>query len=146
MTDRRALINALMPEGSYNARPAFGVERRPYLYDGEMSYFRANPHVAGMAADDDRVVLNPFSKNTQQGQDAVALNEAARVYMRRNALAPNFSVTPQQSQQFLGTAYQNDPENMRRTLAARLMSGDPSAKDATQQHHVWDNRSLAPYQ
>jgi len=134
-----------MPEGSYNASPDFGVERRPYLYDGEMSYFQGNPHVAGMAAEDDRVILNPFSKNTQQGQDAVALNESARVYMRRNALLPNFSVTPQQSQQFMGTAYQNDHDNMRRTLAARLMSGDPSAQDATPEQHDWVKRYLQPF-
>lgn len=139
MADKR-IANALMagydqgmmPEGSYNALSPFGVDRRPYLYDGEMGYFRGNPHVAGMAAEDDRVILNPFSKNTLQEQNSVALNESARVFMRNNPLlAPSFGVLPSQAQPFAGTAYGQNPQALRETLAARLLTGDPSGGQPT---------------
>jgi hypothetical protein len=148
MTNRR-LANALMagydrgmmPEGSYNAASPFGVDRRPYLYDGEMYYFRENPHVAGMAAEDDRVILNPYSPNTQQEQNSVALNEQSRVFMRNNPLlAPSFGLLPSQAEPFAGTAYDKNPQAIRETLAARLLTGDPSAGQPTKAQSGYVNR------
>ena len=85
-----------------------------------------------MAADDDRVILNPYSANTQQEQNLVALNESARGFMRRNPqLAPSFGVLPSQAAQFAGTAYGQNPQATRETLAARLLTGDPSGGQPT---------------
>lgn len=133
MAERNLLMNGYyMPEGSYNANNAFGVENRPYHYPGELDFFRANPHVAGMAADDDRVILNPFSRNSQREQEAVRNNEAARIWMRNNPhLAPSFGVPQQQQQFFRGSSYESDPQAMRETMAARLLTGDPSAGQPT---------------
>jgi hypothetical protein len=61
--------------------------------------------------------------------DAVALNEAARVVMsRREHLRPEFQLTPEQ-----GAAFANygSGEAIRATVAARLLSGDPSALTPT---------------
>lgn len=147
MSERRpslaeVLRKAGTAEGLRNARLPFGVQRRNYLYDGEKSFFRANPHIAGMAADDNRVVLNPWSKNSASEQEAVALNEAARVFMRQQRLEPGFALTPQQEQFFAGTAYEGAPVEKRQTLAARLLSGDPSAGEPTAEQRRWVDKWL----
>lgn len=95
--------------------------RRPYL--SELEYFKNNPHVAGMAAEDNSVILNPFSSLLPDEQKAVILNETARLYMRNNEMAPDFPVT-QEQQGLLGNY--GSPTDIRSTIAARTLSGDPS--------------------
>jgi hypothetical protein len=100
---------------------------------GELEYFKSNPTVTGMAADDNRIILNPYSKLSKAEKDAVALNEYGRIIMRTNPnFAPNFKLTDQQSK-FLGSnTYKDAPEQDRlATIAARLLSGDPSAGTPT---------------
>jgi len=111
-------------------------ERMPY--DSERKYFKANPHVAGMAAEDNRVVMNPYGLLGPREQDAVRMNEAARIWMRNNG-GPRFALTPEQTRYLGGTTYAGANENDRRaTIAARLLSGDPSAGAPTpeQQQYV----------
>lgn len=105
-----------------------GIEQRQ-PFPSEAEFFRANPHVGGMAAEDDRVVLNPFSSLSPAELRAVAMNEAARIAMRKHG-APSFYLTPEQSARFgsYGT-----PEDQRSTVAARILSGDPSAGQSTAQ-------------
>ena len=108
----------------------YGIAYRDALYPGEEDYFKKNPHVAGMAADDDRIILNPYSKISDREKEAVMLNEAARVHMRRGTMqAPMFELTPDQMQR-LGN-YSKDMNDVRQTIAARILSGDPSAGTAT---------------
>lgn len=84
-----------------------------------------------MAADDNAVVLNPYTTLSPQEKDAVALNEAARVVMRtRSSLQPLFSLTTEQIAAF--SSY-GPPEAIRATIAARLLSGDPSALAPTEE-------------
>lgn len=114
--------------------------RKPYA--GEDEYFRANPNVAGMAAEDGRIVLNPHSKNSAEGQRAVAKNEAIRLWMRENKTAPDFELTPEQMAQFEGTEY-GKPENAlnaKHTIIARILTGDPSAKKPTEAQLQWAER------
>lgn len=95
----------------------------------ELEYFKANPNVSGMAAEDDRIILNPYSKLSKAEKDAVALNEYGRIVMRTNPqFAPNFKLTDEQNK-FLGSnTYKDAPKQDRlATIAARLLSGDPSA-------------------
>ena len=102
-------------------------------FGGELEYFRANPHVAGMAGEDSSIVLNPFSPNTPEQQQLVAQNEAVRLWLRKNKVEPKFPVTPDQFASFKGTEY-GKPENidhLRQTLIARMMTGDPSAGGVT---------------
>ena len=109
----------------------YGAPRRT-PYPAELDYFEANPSVAGMAASDNSVILNPWTSLNSTESDAVAQNEASRIYMRENGY-PEFDLTPEQQAFLADTPYGAAPENERRaTIAARIMSGDPSAGQPTQ--------------
>ena len=97
------------------------------LYPGEDEYFKANPNVGGMAADDQYVILNPYSKLSPQEKSAVHVNEASRLYMNKNGV-PNVSLTRQQEQNLAGLgSYANaDPQYRKATILARILSGDKS--------------------
>lgn len=107
----------------------------------EIEFFKKNTHVGGMAAEDDKVILNPFSKLTDAEKEAVALNESARIYMRRNH-APTFEITPEQKAAFKNYGSEDD---IKSTIAARILSGDPSAGNATEEQIKYVNRFLKPY-
>lgn len=103
-------------------------------YSGESRYFQANPNVAGMAAEDGRIVINPYSTLSDAEKESVAKNEAIRLYLRQSGQVPAFEVTKEQKQGLQGSEYVK-PGNeaaLRSTLIARILSGDPSAGNATQ--------------
>lgn len=56
------------------------IERTPY--QSELDYFKANPTVAGMATEDNRVIINPYSNLTKDEKNSVFQNEKARIIMR----------------------------------------------------------------
>jgi hypothetical protein len=127
------LLSAGFPKGIY------GVGLRDQLFPGEDEYFKANPNVAGMAADDDKVIINPYSKISEKEKEAVMLNEAARVHMRNKMIdAPNYDLTPEQVEKF--GSYSQDLNDIRQTIAARILSGDPSAGQPTQAQQEYVNR------
>ena len=105
----------------------FGFKVRSKLFPGEDEFFRSRPEVAGMAAEDDTVILNPYSGLSIRELSAVAQNEALRLKMRKDDFDPKFKVTDEQKQFFQGTEYEKNPKAMRQTLLARIYSGDPSA-------------------
>ena len=81
-------------------KAVYGVGLRD-VYPGEDTYFKDNPHVGGMAAEDDRIILNPYSKLSEKEKQAVMMNEAARVHMRRGMIeAPRYDLSPEQSKAF----------------------------------------------
>jgi len=97
---------------------------------GEDKYFKANPHVAGMAADDDKIIINPYSKLSDKEKQLLMLNEAARVHMRRGMIdAPRYELSPEQAKAF--ASYSNSLDDQRQTIAGRILSGDPSALQPT---------------
>jgi hypothetical protein len=105
-----------------------GIEmRKPY--DSELEYFKKNPNVAGMAADDNKVILNPFANRKPEEYQSVAINESSRILMRQNPkYAPKFELTEQQKSFLDSTSYRNAPDEDRKaTIAARILSKDPSA-------------------
>lgn len=106
-------------------------------FPSEDDYFRKNVGVAGMAAEDGRIILNPHNTLSDGEREAVARNEAARLYMREHNVTPDFDVTPEQSAPFKGTAYEKDAPAMRSTILARALSGDPSAGSLTPQQQQW---------
>ena len=114
----------------------FGHRVRPTLFAGEDQYFRANPNVAGMAAEDGQIILNPYSPDGVN-KDAVVKNEAFRLELRKRGISPNFEVTPEQAQAFAGTEYANDPQALKETIAARIYSGDQSAGATTPEQQAW---------
>ena len=126
-------ISAGFPKGIY------GVGLRDQLFPGEDEYFKANPHVAGMAADDNKVIINPYSKISEKEKESVMLNEAARVHMRNKLIdAPNYDLTPEQTEKF--GSYSQDLNDIRQTIAARILSGDPSAGQPTQAQQEYVSR------
>lgn len=103
------------------------VQREPW--PSEEDFFRDRPEVAGMAADDDRVVLNPYSMLSEPEKQAVLLNESARIFMRQNGMTPAFVLTADQEAAF--SSY-GPPDSIRATIAARILSNDPSALQPTE--------------
>ena len=99
----------------------------------ELEYFKSNPTVSGMATEDDKIILNPYSNLSKKEQDAVALNEYGRIVMRTNPqFAPNFVLSDEQIKFLDSNTYKNAPEQDRMaTIAARLLSNDPSAGTPT---------------
>ena len=82
-------------------KAVYGVGVRDVLFPGELDYFKANPKTTGMAADDDMVILNPYSTLNEREKQAVLMNEAARVHMRkRNIEPPQYDLTPEQTEAF----------------------------------------------
>ena len=107
----------------------YGVGVRD-VHPGEDKYFKDNPHVAGMAAEDNKIILNPYSKLSEKEKQAVMMNEAARVHMRQGMIdAPRYDLSPEQGKAFAN--YSKSIEDQRQTIAARLLSGDPSALQPT---------------
>ena len=95
--------------------------------DSEDIFFRQNPHISGRATEDNSIILNPYTKLKPEERQSVILNEASRLFMRENNLTPRFGVTKKQMESFKGSAYERAPDAMRQTIAARMLSGDPSA-------------------
>jgi hypothetical protein len=109
--------------------------RQPY--ESESLYFKMNPKVSGMASEDNRIVLNPYSQLSQSESDAVAKNEGIRLYLRENQINPDFEVTENQKQYFNNTPYSDDDLAVRHTILARILSGDPSIKEVTPRQRIW---------
>jgi hypothetical protein len=95
--------------------------------ESELSFFQQQPQVAGYAAEDRNVVMNPMF---QGSQESVLTNERFRQLFRdRPEMIPfDLSALPHQvpSEQ-----YANDKTNLASTIIARLLSGDPSAAPYT---------------
>ena len=138
-------INSLAsPEGrnigpNYAARKIYGFPVRD-PYQSENDYFKKNPNVGGMATEDNSIILNPHSQLTQEQKEAVAHNEAIRLFMRVNKIQPDFSITPEQTRMFAGTDYASNPDALKQTLLARFLTNDPSAGTQTFEQNVWANK------
>lgn len=127
------LLSSGYPKGIY------GIGLRDQLFPGEEEYFKANPNVAGMAAEDDQIIMNPYSTLKDNERQAVMLNEAARVHMRKKLIdAPNYDLTPEQTEKF--GSYSKDINDIRQTIAARILSGDPSVGKPTEAQQEYVDR------
>jgi hypothetical protein len=121
-----------------------GYKVRDKLSKSERAYFKANPAVSGMAAETGDIILNPYAPH-EVNKDAVARNEAFRLYLRDSNLDPQFAITDEQRRAFAGTPYEGDDKALRATIAARIYSGDPSAK-ATPEQTEWVRKAPVPAQ
>lgn len=120
--------NIKVPKGIKTRKPS----------ESELEYFKRNTNVSGMATDDDAVILNPFSGLKESEYQAVALNESSRILMRQPKYAPDFDLTEQQIRFLDSTTYRNASEDDRKaTIAARLLSGDPSGGVPTSEQSVF---------
>ncbi len=118
------------------SKKLFGFQIREKLYPREDEFFMKRPEVAGMAAEDNTIILNPYSALSKKQLGAVAENEALRLKMRQDEFVPEFEVTPDQVKFFEGTEYADDPTAMKQTILARVYSGDSSAKATPAQKKV----------
>jgi hypothetical protein len=123
-----------------------GIEmRKPYA--SELKYFKKNTNVAGMATEDNRVILNPYSNLNPDQYQSVAVNEASRIMMRQPEFKPDFELTNQQKNFLDTTTYRNATEDERRaTIAARILSGDSSAGVATSEQNMFVDRLKSAFQ
>ena len=113
-----------------------GIQMRE-PYEGELTYFKKNPTVAGMATDDNKVIINPYTTLKPQEKQAVVYNESARIFMREKMI-PDFELTDEQVSFLDSSTYRNAPDVDRKaTIAARILSGDPSAGVATSEQQVF---------
>ena len=103
-------------------------------FQSEMDYFNKNKNVTGMATEDNKIILNPYSNLTEDQKNAVIKNEATRILIRTGKIEkPNFDLTDEQNKFLENTAYKNASEEDRKaTIAARLFSGDTSGQKATE--------------
>ena len=97
-------------------------------YPSENDFFQNNKQVAGMAAEDNQVILNPHSGLNPDEKRSVKTNEKVRVWMRKNGVSPVFALTPEQKTMFKGYGSEED---IRHTILARAISGDPSTGKMT---------------
>lgn len=108
--------------------PQFPLLRDPN--ESELSYFKQNPNVAGMATEDQKVIFNPFSNVHPKGSESIYKNEAARIFMRQGKLRPSYALTKEQEERFKGYG---EPQDIKETIAARALSGDPSSGKLTKE-------------
>ena len=119
----------------------YGYEiREPY--ESENTYFKQNPNVTGMAADDNKIILNSFSGMNPKNQRSVAENEATRLYIRDKGYKFDFPVPQVTQSPFKGSVYA-DPDNLHHlqsTIISRGVVGDKSAGEITPAQQEWVNR------
>jgi hypothetical protein len=134
-----APANALAPPPPVAQRPDLShLMRDPY--PGELDYLKKNPRVGGMATEDGRIILNPYSSLQPHEKQAVAMNEAARLAMHGMAEPPQLT-GPQG--QYLSTVANGqpygggNPRAQRETIIGRLLSGDPSAGQVSPEQQAY---------
>jgi hypothetical protein len=96
-------------------------------YESENKFFKSRPEVTGMAAEDGKIILNPYSSISDTEKMAVAKNEAVRLWIRDNKPKIDINLNDSQKKFFAGTEYAQNPQAMKETIMARIISGDPSA-------------------
>ena len=109
-----------------------GIPHREKLFPGEDEFFKNNPDVTGMAAEDNHIILNPYSSLSNEQKNQVMINEAARIFMRQGKIPlPTFNLTPEQQKTF--SDYSSDSNDVRQTIVGRILSGDKSAGNITEE-------------
>tara|TARA_R110000868_G_scaffold187664_2_gene430185 strand:- start:50 stop:844 length:795 start_codon:yes stop_codon:yes gene_type:complete len=131
---KNAMLAQLLQQQGRPPAQVMGVPvREPY--PSEADYFRANTNVGGMAAEDNQIIINPFSSLSDSERESVKLNEASRVRMRDGSIVPPaFDLTPEQAGRFSGYG---PIDAQRQTIVGRVMSGDPSAGNITEQQQAY---------
>jgi hypothetical protein len=92
-----------------------------------------------MATEDNAIILNPFSKLSDQEKQSVAKNEAIRLWLKKNNVQPQFNLTPEQFKFFRNTEYgqSKDATPLKQTIIARILTGDPSVGNVTPMQKQW---------
>ena len=113
------------------------LERTPNTR--ELKFFTENPMVGGMVVEDSAVVINPFKQWKPEERNSVLTNESMRLFMRHHNVKPKFKLTEEQTNFFrnnrtnTGSDYIDNPSELRETIIARILAGDPSSGVATRE-------------
>lgn len=78
--------------------------------------------------EDNKVIINPYSKLSDKEKQKVIENETIRLGFKTNNIVPNIEITKEQREFFKGTPYESNEDAIKQTIVARIMTGDPSAK------------------
>jgi hypothetical protein len=137
------LLAERKPQGLLGEQPrahTFGGIPMRQPFPSELDFFKRSG-VPAYSSEDGAVVFNPFVQLSPEQRRSLEMNEAARVWMSRNPLKPNFALNPSQQSALRGTHYESASEDDRRaTIAARLLSGDPSAGQPTAEQDAFVKR------
>jgi len=125
-----ASLDARFPQ-----REPFPAERDFFL-NQEVSGLPPDKIAQGIAAEDNKVTLNPFSLQGNKDKEGVKQNEQIRLYLRNNHPDITFHLSPEQREAFKTYGYQaktprERDQAVRDTIMARILTGDPSAGTAT---------------
>ena len=122
----------------------YGYEiRKPGV--SERLWFSKHRDTAGMATEDGKIILNPYSNLDKQKMQSVVKNEASRLWLKENNIVPDFELTPEQRQGFIGSPYANDEMSLKQSILGRIISKDSSALNVTpiqQEWADWLNKNL----
>lgn len=124
-----------MPPLSKDLFPKLNVPEKIYGYEvrnpqeSELQYFYDNQNISGMAAEDNRIILNPYSDLDSNQMNSVAQNEAIRLYLRNNKIEPTFNLTEEQAKQFKN--YSANPTDTKHTILGRILTNDTSVGKIT---------------
>jgi hypothetical protein len=103
-------------------------------HPSELKFFKQNTHIPAMMTEDGAVTENPFAKKpdgkpfSPKELAAVQMNEKIRVWLKRQEVNLGFDLTPAQQKQF--KTY-GELQDIQHTIIARILTGDPSAGEAT---------------
>jgi hypothetical protein len=123
-------VNPAPRDSSVEQSFGFKVRRET---DEEREFFRKRPDVAGYAAQDNAIVVNPYNENMRDPRNRKGLvnNEGARLYIRsRNYKAADLPDLTKDQRKFLmglpspsgqGTGYSSDELDLRATAIARYI-------------------------
>lgn len=100
--------------------------------ESELKFFQSRPDVAGYAAPDGTVVINPFgvASTDKRARESVLKNERVRHFLWETKPNLRFDLTEEQKNK-LGKDYAANEEAQRHTVLARLLAGDPSLEPYT---------------
>jgi hypothetical protein len=118
----RTIVNGI---NTKTGLPMGGLLREPYR--SELDYFKRNTKVGGMATQDGKIIINPYTTLTDKEKNYVIQNETVRIYLRENPIG-KFQITPEQMKLFNGYGSEED---IRHTIIGRIISGDTSAGKIT---------------
>ncbi len=118
------------------AETVYGYEVRD-IFPSERDYVNKNPNVGGMATEDKKIILNPYTSFTDQEKQSIIKNEAIRLWLKDRNIVPDFDLTPEQKAKFSGTPYEKDELALKHSIISRILSGDPSAGTITPSQKQW---------
>lgn len=94
--------------------------------ESERDFFKRRPDVAGYAADDKTVVLNPFAEKSDQWKASILKNERIRQYLRDYPKDFSFPIASHQEEWAKNNEYGKDKGALQQSIVARILAGDDS--------------------